>query len=102
MSQLDEIKKELSDGSAQLFDVREQNEWDDGHLNQAKFVPLSLLREGSVDESLDKSQKTYIHCKSGNRVYEAGPLLEDLGFTEVIKLDEGFDELVQGGFEQGS
>ena len=95
MYDLENIKKEISEGNAQLFDVRESFEWDEGHLAQAKLVPLSLLREGSVDNALDKEKVTYVHCKSGNRVYEAGPLLEDLGFTKITKLDEGFSELVQ-------
>jgi len=100
MSQLEDVKEELKMGTAQLLDVREEFEWDYGHLQQAKLAPLSRLREGIAPDSLDKNLKTYIHCKSGNRVYEAGPLLEDLGFTEVIKLNEGFQELVVEGFTQ--
>ena len=43
--------------------------------------------------------KTYLHCRSGQRVHMAAPLLEDLGIGEVIPLDEGFVELVTEGFE---
>jgi rhodanese-related sulfurtransferase len=99
---IEDIKDQLEDGEAQLLDVREQDEWDAGHLSQAKFAPLSLLRDGECDEKIDKSLKTYIHCRSGRRVLEAAPLLENLGFKDVTPLEEGFESLMAEGFSIGS
>ena len=96
---LQTLLAEIQNGSAQLFDVREQNEWDAGHLAQATLVPLSQLREFEIDESLNKNIKTYIHCRSGQRVLTAAPILEDMGFSEVIALEEGFADLSDEGFE---
>lgn len=97
---LDTIKKELASGDAQLFDVREQEEWDAGHLKDAALVPLSSLNEGACLVDLDKSKKVYLHCRSGQRVLSAAPILEDLGFDSVTPLGEGFDALVSEGFEE--
>ena len=99
---LTDVKKEIETGAAQLYDVREQEEWDDGHLSQASLVPLSILRDYELPEGVDfdKSAKTYIHCRSGNRVQLAAPILEELGFENVIPLDEGFTDLTLEGFEE--
>lgn len=96
---IEDMRDELENGQAQILDVREQDEWDAGHLTQAKLVPLSLLREGECDDSINKDLKTYIHCRSGRRVLEAAPLLEGLGFSSVTPLDEGFEALMAEGFE---
>lgn len=96
---LDEVKEQLEDGDAQLFDVREQDEWDAGHLSQASLVTLSGLSSGSLPEGVDKSKPTYLHCRSGQRVYRAAPLLESLGFEKVIPLNEGFEALLAEGFQ---
>ncbi len=95
---LDTLKEELASGTAQLLDVREFNEWQEGHLKQAVFAPLSNLEAGDEPDA-EADVKTYLHCRSGRRVHVAAPLLEDLGFAEVIPLDEGYEELVAEGFE---
>ena len=97
---LKKIQAELKSGESQLFDVREDAEWVAGHLLMAKLVPLSELMQGTLDaDALDKDKKTYLHCRSGNRVLEAAPLLEDLGFANVEPLSAGFEQLSAQGFE---
>ena len=99
LDHLQKMKDELEAGSAQLLDVREFNEWQEGHLKQAVFAPLSELEAGDEPEGVDLDKKTYLHCRSGQRVHMAAPLLEDLGIDEVIPLDEGFAQLLDEGFE---
>ncbi len=99
MNHLEILKKELAAGEAQLLDVREFHEWSAGHLKAAKFAPLSQLEGLQEPDDADPNLKTYIHCRSGRRVLSAAPLLEEMGFTNVIPLAEGFDQLAQNGFE---
>ena len=99
MEHLDTLKEELAAGTAQLLDVREYNEWQDGHLKQAHFVPLSQLEGFQEPDDAEMDVKTYIHCRSGRRVHSAKPILEEMGFEEVIALDEGFAALAAYGFE---
>ena len=94
------MAEELDAGTAQLFDVREPNEWDVGHLQTALLVPLSELKAGNKPPH-DVNKKTYLHCRSGKRVQSARPLLESMGFVDVIDLREGYDALVDAGFERG-
>jgi len=97
---LSKIEEEVKAGTAKLLDVREQDEWDAGHLKNAELLQLSLIQNGEIPESLDKSLKTYLHCRSGQRVHMAAPLLTQEGFSEVIPLSEGFDSLVEEGYEE--
>ena len=99
MDHIETLKTELAEGSAQLLDVREFNEWQAGHLKQAVLVPLSQLEGFQEPDDAEPDVKTYIHCRSGNRVRMAKPILEEMGFEEVIALSEGFEELVALGFE---
>jgi rhodanese-related sulfurtransferase len=97
---LSKIEEEVKAGTAKLLDVREQDEWDAGHLKNAELVQLSRLNDGDIPESLDKSVKTYLHCRSGQRVHMAAPLLSQAGFDNVIPLSEGFESLLEEGFEE--
>lgn len=99
MEHLELLKQELAAGSAQLLDVREYNEWQAGHLKQAQLVPLSQLEGYQEPDDAEMDVKTYIHCRSGQRVQLAKPILEELGFEEVIALSEGFADLAAYGFE---
>ncbi|MGL1902395.1 MAG: rhodanese-like domain-containing protein [Fibrobacterales bacterium] len=100
MSYLDDIKEEIADGTAQLVDVREQEEWDAGHVAGALFAPLTQLNQDVIPDSLDKTKKLYLYCRSGARVQMAAPVLEEHGFEEVEPLAEGFVDLISLGFEQ--
>ena len=92
------MKDELESGEAQLFDVREPNEWAAGHLVDAKHVPLSDLAEGYAPPH-DKALITYLHCAAGVRVHPAAGALQSMGFERVVPLPEGFATLAQWGFK---
>ena len=95
------ILEEIEQGKSLLIDVREKDEWEAGHLSMAKLYPLSVISEGDdPEEELDSDKKMYIHCRSGNRVYQAKPLLEAMGYKEVIALKEGLDDLLAEGLEK--
>ncbi len=100
---LQTIREALQDETAVLIDVREQDEWDAGHLTDAKLVPLSDLREPADREriaaELPRDKTIYCHCKSGGRVLMAKAVLDELGF-DIQAMKEGFDELVQFGFDR--
>lgn len=102
---LETIKAAIDDDSAILIDVREQDEWDAGHLTSAKLVPLSDLREPADREriaaELPRDKTIYCHCKSGGRVLMAKTVLDELGF-DIQAMREGFDHLVQAGFERAN
>lgn len=95
------IKKNLEEKKAVILDVREQDEWDAGHLSQAKLVPLSKLSDEAATkkalEGVDKKTIVYCHCRAGRRALTAAEALQKMGF-DVRPLKQGFDELVKEGF----
>lgn len=97
----DVVKKALADDKAVLLDVREKSEWDDGHLKDAKLLPLSVLKAGAkaedVDKIIPKDKVVYCHCGSGIRCLKAADELKKLGY-DVRPLKPGYTDLLKAGF----
>ena len=100
---LDTVKENLKSGKAVIVDVREQEEWDAGHLKGAVLMPQSKLKveaeAAELAKKLDKSKVVYTHCRAGRRALVCGEILKKQGF-DVRPLKAGFDELVGAGFEK--
>ena len=102
---LDMVKAMLLTKTAMLIDVREQMEWDAGHLESASLIPLSQLRTDSetkpfakkIGNLLPMDKIIYCHCRSGGRVLIATRILEKLGY-DIRPLKAGYSELLMGGF----
>ena len=75
----DEVDGLPRDGSAALLDVRTEWEYQRGHLDGFRNVPLDDLRE-HLDE-LDRSKPVYVNCQTGLRSYLACRLLTQYGFS---------------------
>jgi rhodanese-related sulfurtransferase len=96
------VKEKVQAKTAVLLDVREQAEWDRGHLRDAKLLPLSELRAGvekdTVKKLLGEAKIIYCHCAAGKRVLPAADILKKLGY-DVRPLREGYADLLKAGFE---
>ncbi|ULO05655.1 rhodanese-like domain-containing protein [Paenibacillus sp. 19GGS1-52] len=79
-----------------MLDVRELDEWAEGHIEGAKHIPLGLLLERQHE--LDPARETIVICRSGNRSGMACELLSEKGFN-VVNMTGGLnawtDELVR-------
>jgi phage shock protein E len=97
------VQKNLKNNKAQLIDVRETSEWEEGHLKQAKLLPLSTLSKKPEKEQLGKvlheKKIIYLHCRSGGRVLPAAEILSEYGY-DVRPLKLGYEDLLKAGFEQ--
>ena len=98
---IDQVKAAISAGTAVIIDVREQSEWNDGHLKAATLVPLSLLtKEGNdISAALPKDKPIYLHCRSGGRSLKAAEILKAKGY-DARPLAEGYSQLVKDGLEK--
>jgi phage shock protein E len=100
---LDKVKENIKSGKAVIVDVREQNEWDAGHLKGAVLVPQSKLRvEGQLADLLKtvpKDKIVYTHCRAGGRALNCADILKKQGY-DVRPLKPGFEDLVKAGFEK--
>ena len=98
---IDQVKTSVAAGKAVIIDVREQAEWDNGHLKAASLVPLSeLSKDGAViPATLPKDKPIYLHCRSGARSLKAAEILKAKGY-DVRPLQAGYGQLVKDGFEK--
>ena len=98
-----EVKKAVADEKAVLIDVREADEWKDGHVQDAKHLALSDLKAGVPAEKLKglfpAGKIVYLHCAAGARSLKAADLLKAAGY-ETRPLKPGYDDLVKAGFEK--
>jgi len=95
------VQEKLADEEALLVDVREQGEWDKGHLEGAVFLPLGRLAkqhdEATLAGRLDKKKIIYTHCASGHRCKLAADILREAGY-DVRPLKQGYKDLLKAGF----
>jgi sulfur-carrier protein adenylyltransferase/sulfurtransferase len=74
---------------ATLIDVREQVEWDAGHIPGAVFIPLGTLDQQIAAAVPDKDTEIIMQCRSGARSGRGTDLLQQLGYTNVVNMAGG-------------
>lgn len=80
--------RELVESEEYIIDVREIREYENGHIKSAKNIPLSQLRE-RVNE-IPKDIPVYLHCRTGQRSYNAALALQNLGYRNVYNITGSF------------
>jgi rhodanese-related sulfurtransferase len=80
----------------QILDVREPNEWAEGHLPGATLIPLGDL--GRRSSELDPTRPVVVVCRSGQRSATATDLLIRTGFGDVKNLTGGMIAWSQAGY----
>lgn len=80
--------RELVQKGAFIVDVREEDEYENGHIINAKNIPLSQIRD-RLDE-IPKDRPVYLHCRSAQRSYNACLALKHLGFDNIYNIAGGF------------
>ena len=71
-----------------LLDVREEYEYQEGHVKGAVNLPLREIL--SQKDSLPKDKDIYVYCRSGHRSADAVNFLKSLGFEKVHNIKGGF------------
>ncbi len=80
-----------------ILDVRDQSEWDEGHIKGAKHIPYYFVEE--CYQELDSSQPLAVICASGQRSTIACAILQKHGFTRLLNVLGGMDTWDRVGFE---
>ena len=81
-----------------LIDVREDDEWAEGHLPGAVHVPRGHLESRIEQAATDRSRLLVLYCAAGNRSAFAAKTLEELGYEHVSSLSGGFTDWKRNGF----
>jgi hydroxyacylglutathione hydrolase len=72
---------------AQILDIRSDNEWSSGHIQNAIHIPLGELKDRM--QELEKDSDIIAVCGSGYRSSIAASLLQANGFTKISSMDGG-------------
>ena len=82
-----EKAKEMMDTQEVLIlDVREQDEYDGGHIPGAVLLPVGAIDEESAAGVIPEKDTTLlVYCRSGSRSKRAAKALADLGYTAVYE-----------------
>jgi rhodanese-related sulfurtransferase len=89
--------------SFQLVDVREDREWEAGHLPGAIHLGRGII-ERDIEKTIpDTSAALVLYCGGGFRSALAAKNLQEMGYTNVISMDGGFGGWKTAGLpiEQG-
>ena len=74
-----------------LLDVREEYEYQDGHIKGAINLPLREILEKK--DTLPKDKDIYVYCRSGHRSADAVNFLKSLGFEKIHNIEGGFIDI---------
>ena len=81
-----------------LVDIREQNEWNLGHLPNALYIGRGVL-EREIEKRVPRDANIVLYCASGNRSALSARVLEEMGYTSVASMSGGIREWVDRGGE---
>ncbi|WP_210140979.1 persulfide dioxygenase-sulfurtransferase CstB, partial [Staphylococcus sp. GDX8P113P-2] len=81
---------DITGEEANVLDVRNEEEWNNGHLDQAVNIPHGKLLNENIP--FNKEDKIYVHCQSGVRSSIAVGILENKGFENVVNIREGYQD----------
>jgi len=104
-SEIDEIStieahERLASSEHPLYvDVREPDEWEEGHIPGAIYTGRGRLEQRIEGLVPDKSRELVVYCSAGSRSVFAAKVLEELGYENVVNLAGGFADWKRNGFD---
>lgn len=76
---------------AVMFDVRERDEWNAGHIEGATLLPLSMLRQNPELFKPPGGKSCILYCQRGKRSMMAGEILRQAGFMNLYSMAGGYE-----------
>jgi sulfur-carrier protein adenylyltransferase/sulfurtransferase len=98
ISEIDAQTARALDGAVWV-DVREADEWQEGHLPGAIHVPRGNLESRIENAAPDKAQPIVLYCASASRSAFAAKTLGELGYSNVHSLAGGFTDWKRNGLD---
>ena len=88
---IDEARRMLEKPGTVLLDVREGDEWRQGHIPQAIGIPRGFLELRVEEKVPDHKTPVILQCASGTRSLLAARSLREMGYENVYNLTGGFN-----------
>lgn len=94
-----ELKTKLDNKDNFVFiDCREQEEWDEAHIQGATLLPLSVFQEKYEAVLADKNATIVLQCRSGKRSMNACMFLLSKGYSDLVNVEGGILAWAEAGF----
>jgi len=81
-----------------LLDVRERDEYEQGFVPKAEWIPRGFLELKVEDAVPDREREIILYCAGGTRSALAAKALQDLGYTKVSSMAGGFRAWKNAGY----
>ena len=82
----EEAKAMMDSQEVIILDVREQDEYDSGHIPGAVLLPVGTIDDTTAAQVIpEKDSTVLVYCRSGNRSKTASAALADLGYTNIFE-----------------
>ena len=82
----EEAKQRMDGQEVIVLDVREQEEYDSGHIPGAVLLPVGTIDEETAAGVIpEKDSEVLVYCRSGNRSKKASEALAGLGYTQIYE-----------------
>jgi len=94
---VNDVQTRIQNNGVALLDVREKEEWDEGHLPGATFLPRGFLEVRVEKEVPEKDKPVIVYCAGGTRSAYAAKTLQDLGYTDVVSMAGGYGQWKNAG-----
>jgi sulfur-carrier protein adenylyltransferase/sulfurtransferase len=88
---IDEARRLLEKPGTVLLDVREGDEWRQGHIPQAIGIPRGFLELRVEEKVPDHKTPVILQCASGTRSLLAARSLREMGYENIYNLTGGFN-----------
>ncbi len=97
---VDDLKRFINGPKPPLvIDVREADEFEQGHVPGAQFIPRGFLELRIENVTTNRSEPIFLICAGGNRSALAAKSLKEMGYSEVYSVMGGFKAWKDKGFE---
>jgi len=94
-----ETKRRMDAGEKFLLvDVREDNEWQRGHIPGAVHMGRGIIERDIEQAVPDHAATLVLYCGGGFRSALAADNLQKMGYTNVISMDGGWRGWTEAGF----
>jgi phage shock protein E len=80
-----------------IIDVREKDEFDQGHIEGAKLISRGVLEEQVAKVVPDASTPIVVYCADGNRGALAAESLQNIGYQKISSLKGGLRSWLESG-----
>jgi len=87
---IDEARAMIDKPGTVLVDVRDADEWRQGHIAQAVAIPRGFLELRIEEKVPDHKTPVILQCASGTRSLLAARTLRELGYENVYNMTGGF------------